>query len=128
MTIPSDAFGRPDYAQAHIGDAGGVDVAMTTLNPLAEQLNLPRVGLIKIDVEGAEALVLEGADRIIERDRPALICELQDVWSVRYGREAQSTLVGLANLGYAPAAFVDGRLQSVNEVTPTVPNYVFLPR
>lgn len=36
------------------------------------------VGLIKVDVEGHEMAVLHGAERILERDRPNLILELED--------------------------------------------------
>ena len=38
----------------------------------------PRVGLVKIDVEGGELDVLEGARDLIERDQPALIIEVND--------------------------------------------------
>lgn len=35
-----------------------------------------KVALVKVDAEGAEAHVLAGLSRVIERDRPAVICEL----------------------------------------------------
>ena len=34
-----------------------------------------KVGIIKIDIEGAELLALKGANRIIQRDRPKIILE-----------------------------------------------------
>jgi len=36
------------------------------------------VGVIKIDVEGAEAHVLRGAKEVISRDKPTLFVELHD--------------------------------------------------
>ena len=38
----------------------------------------PEVSLIKVDVEGGEADVLAGARRLIGRDSPALILEVND--------------------------------------------------
>lgn len=51
---------------------GSGDVRISTL----DSLDLPaRVSVIKIDVEGMERPVLEGAREVISRDRPALYCE-----------------------------------------------------
>jgi FkbM family methyltransferase len=41
-----------------------------------DSLNLGHVDVIKIDVEGAEPLVLEGANRTIGRDRPIVLTEV----------------------------------------------------
>ena len=41
-----------------------------------DSLNLGHVDVIKIDVEGAEPLVLEGAKTTIERDRPIILTEV----------------------------------------------------
>lgn len=41
-----------------------------------DSLNLPHVDVIKIDVEGAEPLALEGASATIERDRPIILTEI----------------------------------------------------
>lgn len=48
-----------------------------------DALNLPRVDLIKIDVEGMEMEALEGARQMIETSRPALLIE-----SIKVDREA----------------------------------------
>jgi hypothetical protein len=40
--------------------------------------HLPPPNLIKIDVEGAEALVLGGANRSLQRHRPQLVIEMHD--------------------------------------------------
>ncbi len=49
-------------------------VPATTLDRLAEQYPPPDV--VKIDVEGAELLVLEGGRKILAKTRPALFCEV----------------------------------------------------
>ena len=54
------------------GDAGGIEVAMTTLDRLVEDLNLSRVDFIKMDIEGAEQPALRGAIETLKRHRPIL--------------------------------------------------------
>lgn len=39
-------------------------------------------GIIKIDVEGGELEAIKGLDRVIQRDRPIIICEVLPVYSV----------------------------------------------
>lgn len=41
-------------------------------------MGAPRVGVVKIDVEGGEVDVLDGARALVARDRPALIVEVND--------------------------------------------------
>lgn len=57
--------------------AGGsvIKVPVTTLDDAWRSLGEPDVSLIKIDVEGAEAGVLAGADGLLERCHPALLVE-----------------------------------------------------
>jgi FkbM family methyltransferase len=52
-----------------------VSVRMDRLDNIWRQAGRPTVSLIKIDVEGAEAQVLEGAQELIERDKPHLLLE-----------------------------------------------------
>ena len=62
---------------------GGVSIAAVALDQL---LPGAPVDLIKLDVEGAEAQVLRGAEQIIRRSRPVLIVSLyhnpQDLWEL----------------------------------------------
>lgn len=58
-----------------------------------DTLNLPRVDLIKLDIEGMEMEALEGAREIIERSCPALLIE-----SIKADREA--IRVWLQDRGY----------------------------
>lgn len=62
-------------------------------------LNLPRCGLIKLDVEGAEYPALIGAEATIRRCRPVLIVEI-DHHGDRFDRGADQTLGLIASFGY----------------------------
>jgi len=60
-----------------------VPIPAFTLDTLVESLELRRVDLVKIDVEGAEDEVLEGAAELLEVFRPALLIEVHadEPWS-----------------------------------------------
>jgi FkbM family methyltransferase len=73
-------------------------VPTTTLDAAAERLGVGAVGCIKIDVEGHELAVLEGAENVLERDRPALIIEIEQ----RHHREPiEHIFQFLVGRGYA---------------------------
>ena len=60
-----------------------------------------RVDAIKLDVEGSEGLVLDGARALIERDRPILLTELAEVQLLhRSSMDASEYLGRLQRLGY----------------------------
>lgn len=49
------------------------------LDDLAAERAWPRVGMIKLDVEGAEHLVLSGATEVLRKDGPLLLIEVHSV-------------------------------------------------
>lgn len=53
----------------------GEQVETTTLDLLVRDLDLPRVDVIKMDVEGAEELVVKGAEEVLSRDHPTVLFE-----------------------------------------------------
>lgn len=89
----------------HPGDhklsANGVRVPMTTVDQLMAVRGWPDVSLIKIDVQGAEARVLAGADQTIDRFRPALFVEVSDEGLKRYGSSAEALLKTCTARGYS---------------------------
>lgn len=60
---------------------------------------LPPPHMIKIDVEGAEALVFEGGKKTLATHHPCLVFECDDN-ALRFGHSPKSILVMLQNLGY----------------------------
>jgi len=56
--------------------------------------------LIKIDVEGAEQLVLEGMHYCLQRDHPHLIVEITDTFLQNFGHSVSSLSQWLLNLDY----------------------------
>jgi len=57
-------------------EIGRREVTVCRLDSIVQQNSLPLPNLIKIDVEGAEAMVLDGALNTIQKARPILLIEL----------------------------------------------------
>ena len=79
IAVPIVTSARSDTGTARIGVVGPghqtLSVCVRTLDSLAGEFGLDRVDLIKVDVEGHERRVLDGAASILERFRPTLVIE-----------------------------------------------------
>ena len=79
LAVPVVTSARADTGTARLGLAGAgyetVNVSLRSLDSLAAERRLDRVDLIKIDVEGRERQVLDGAQAVLARHRPTLVIE-----------------------------------------------------
>jgi FkbM family methyltransferase len=79
LAVPLVTSARSDTGTAHIGPAAAghepVRVALRRLDSLLAERCCERVDLVKIDVEGHERRVLDGAAATLVRFRPALVIE-----------------------------------------------------
>jgi FkbM family methyltransferase len=90
-------------------EEGSMEVRTLALDPYCESHGL-RPTLIKVDVEGAEAQVLRGAERLLRRDRPIVLLST-------HGPSAQAESMALMDsLGYEVEAVGGGHLASDNEL------------
>ncbi|WP_226930722.1 MULTISPECIES: FkbM family methyltransferase [Parafrankia] len=80
------------------GSQPDVSVPLTTLNAYAATRRPPV--LVKIDVEGFELDVLQGASDLLSTARPALLLELLPAHLERRGMTAAAIVDNLASLGY----------------------------
>jgi FkbM family methyltransferase len=62
-----------------------------------------RISFLKIDVEGFEPQVLEGAAETLRSMRPAVLCEFNDVLLRDAGTSSPELLRKFAELGYRPS-------------------------
>jgi FkbM family methyltransferase len=83
-----------------LGDGKGEAVQIETLDNLFEQNGVERVDAIKIDVEGAEELVLRGAIRSLTQHRPVVIFECNPGCAARLGLAPDGARDFLESLGY----------------------------
>jgi FkbM family methyltransferase len=93
-----------------------VNVRVMTLDGQMEAHNLATIDFLKIDVEGAECRVLEGARATIARTRPVIWVEANDVCLSRDGKSIRSLLALLADLGYGANGLYNARSQSFDNV------------
>ncbi len=90
LTIPIKKHGGLGIALAHLGRSEGEEgisetVAVKTLDQFMDENNITKCDFIKCDVEGAEMLVLLGAEKTIAKYRPAMMFEVVDVFLKRNG-------------------------------------------
>jgi hypothetical protein len=106
-------------------DIGGSTIEPTATLPDSSELQLIEVPIrclddyglsgvssIKIDVEGHEEAVLEGAMETLKRDRSSLLIEIEE----RHNPGAtQCVPARMASLGYSAHFLIDGRLRPISE-------------
>lgn len=89
--------------------------------------DLGPTSLIKLDIEGAELAALRGAEALLDRDHPAVICEINPWFLEGFGIALRELLDFFDARGYSVHRLVDGRLHPVAEHEIEEDNYVFLP-
>lgn len=75
-----------------------IEVRTVPLDTFSDQL--PAVKLVKIDVEGAEQLVLEGTASILARSHPSIVIEVTDEYLRPFGHGAIQLARHLIEMGY----------------------------
>lgn len=138
MRLPI-VLGLPIYGRAHLTE-GAADprpgqhsrlwsTPMTSVDDWVAGTGAGKVAFIKADVEGFEPQVLEGAAATIDRDRPALLLEIEDRHLERYGTVARDLVAEIARRwpDYVMHVWRDEAWQPVTEVTLAARNYLFAP-
>ena len=99
----------------------------TTLDAFCASRNIVP-SLLKIDVEGAELMVVQGGDKTLECT-PIILMELLRKWSREFGYHPNDVFALLERYGYCAWIFADeGGLQACSRVTEETvqTNYIFM--
>lgn len=104
-----------------------VPITTETLDTFRSSRGLDRVDFVKADVEGAELAVLRGGTGTLERWRPALLLEIEDRHTARYGYRPHELVAWLADLGYRMLEWRRSAWRPVDRVGAHTRNYLFLP-
>jgi len=102
-----------------------------------DSFNLSNIGMIKIDVEGHEEAVLEGARDTLRRNQPALIVESEDRHNQGAARRIAASLTALGYLGFylkdrrlcdfSTLRAEDTNPGNLDSGLPYINNFVFIP-
>ncbi len=84
-----------------------IQIPATTLDAFANAANLQRLDLIKVDVEGAEFEVIQGADRVLRTYRPRVILELCDRLQIERGLSSRQIKEYMVERGYSAFTIAD---------------------
>jgi FkbM family methyltransferase len=131
FSIPVQRSGVTDAALAHLasreGDAGGprrrIDAELVALDEMREDFG--EVSLLKLDIEGAEPFALRGAERLLSRDAPTVISEVDPELLAGFDTEPGEVIAFLSRLGYRAYAYCERRLEPLKGL-PEAGNLVFL--
>jgi len=106
-----------------------IQVPVTSLDTFLAQQNVARVDFIKMDVEGAELGVLEGAEDLLGRcPRPVILAELADSRTLPWGYSASAIYDLLAAKDYRWFAITqDGKLRACSRTDQFGTNLVAFP-
>jgi FkbM family methyltransferase len=139
LNVPIKKKGNVGYGLSFIGDNKG-DAAryksfhterayISTIDSMAEVLGLKRLDFIKADIEGFEFFMLQGAEKTLQKFRPALLLELSDRVLARHGQTVGEVLAWLSVRGYDPQ-YLDEANAAIRPVQPgeTEGDFLFLPR
>ncbi len=98
-------------ATGRIAEAQSIDVPLITLDKYIERGAIPRVDIMKVDVEGAEDMVLIGATGLLSDParRPRMVLlELFDENLVPFGTNVATIVDRMIGFGYGANVLSDG--------------------
>jgi len=88
------------------GSVSGFQVKTTTVDALCEEQRLERIDFFKVDAEGSELQVLEGASRTIGRGRlPVVMVEFTEANLVGAGLDSRKLFEEILSRGYLVCRF-----------------------
>jgi FkbM family methyltransferase len=119
---------QPPASADHVSE---ISVETMRLDDYVSRFPLKRVDFVKLDVEGGEREVLEGASSVLTKFRPIFICEVLDATTQAWGYKAREIILMLQSLGFIWFEIrSDGSvaLHKVKDHYPDIRNYVAVPK
>lgn len=114
-------------AGADDSGAAGLEINVVALDELAEERNIERIELLKLDVEGHEPAVLEGASGLLAAGRiNAIVCELSEELLVAQGSSRSELERTLAAHGFTRHDIPPVGLHRLHPPSVAYENFAFL--
>lgn len=131
--LPGSAHMGVESAREHFGTWTSSEIRRQRirserLDDVMEREGIERVDFMKIDVEGAETLVLRGARETLHRHRPGIYCELCIGRPACVGLTVEDAVALLENEGYRMHTLDDrtGEVRPCATVQADIHDYLFL--
>lgn len=107
--------------------AGHVTVTMRPMDAWVEQVTLNRLDFMKLDVEGAELMVLAGAEQTVARFRPLILAEFDEYWMSTRGQSPADARQWAGEHRYRVLAWNRRKKRFVDTETPAGDTTLMLP-
>jgi FkbM family methyltransferase len=104
-----------------------IEVPTAPLDEVLAAEGLSRLDVLKLDVEGAELLVLSGATRVLTELRPIVVLEADDLHQARFDATADDVLATVREHGYRIYRYRRAALEEVAGAVDDEDDYVFVP-
>jgi FkbM family methyltransferase len=104
-----------------------IEVPTAPLDEVLEEADVRRVDVLKLDVEGAELLVLAGAKRVLADLRPLVVLEADDLHQTRFDASAADVLDEVRGYGYRAFRYRRRALEELERPIADEDDYVFVP-
>lgn len=86
-----------------------VRINTINLDAFAEEMDLGRVDVLKVDTEGAEYLVFKCAEKLLRKFRPKIFFEFNPYTAPGFDFDQYESINFLRTLGYSFLEFIDGK-------------------
>ncbi len=108
LAVPEEVKAKFEYGDSYLSmkpaddDKSPAAIPCRRLDEVLVEMNIAKVDVIKLDVEGAEYLCLCGAERLLKGvQKPVILLECDEILSRRFGHSVFDTLLLLHQHGYA---------------------------
>jgi FkbM family methyltransferase len=109
-------FGAPSLSEGNISSRGGfVEVETLTLDTFFNGLHMNRPDLIKIDAQGGEGLIMDGAKHVFQNTPLKIIMEFWPFGLSQMGDEPLHLINDLISYGFS-IQMINGKRHSLNEI------------
>jgi FkbM family methyltransferase len=120
----SFSLGRPQQATGE-----SFTIQLKKLDDILDAEEVEKVDCIKMDVEGAEELILQGASRLFESCKPRVIFEINPAAILALGLQKSGAWDFLKNRGYNFFTIdTDGKLEKLSAQPEEGGNFIALPQ
>ena len=90
---------------------------VNTIDNYVESNKIKDIGFIKIDVEGNEKRVLNGAEKTLSKYKPLIYCELLRKHASRFGYHPNDVIKFMENFNYKCYTLKNDSLVEINEIS-----------